>query len=427
MIWCIYNVLFTIGFTLALPHYLMRMKRRGGYRKDFMERLGLYARDKRMWLSEGGRVWVHAVSVGEVYVALHLMAVWRRKQPDVQFVLTVTTSTGHAVAEQRLDERDVLAYFPVDMPLVILRVLRLWKPEAIVLIETELWPNLIRMASDRLIPVYIANGRLSDRSFKNYRKIRFLTRRLLPLLRGMGMQSEQDAERMRALGAPSSSVRVFGSAKYDVAVRRPDAEKRACQVLVSAGFRSDDFIVLGGSTWPGEEEALLKAFEALRKILPTARMILAPRHVERVPSCWTAWTAHGSMRFIRRSRLPRKDLKAADVLVLDSTGELQDMYAVADVVFIGKSLHARGGQNPLEAAVYGKPIITGPYMDNFRAVMEHLRSAGAVREVRNDRELAAVVTSLAGDATERKALGGRVAAALESGRGAVRSTVEMIL
>lgn len=222
MFWFLYNLLFATGYTLLMPKFLWRMRRRGGYRRGFGQRFGFYASSPppRDADATGGRVWVHAVSVGEVHVALRFMGACRAVRPDLVFCLTTTTSTGHAIAESHLDPRDELLYFPLDFPGCVRRALDRIRPTAIALTECELWPNLLRLATARGIPVALINGRISDASFRGYRTVRPVCARVLPLAAGFFVQDEADAERLRALGATAGSVRVMGSVKYDLLDRR---------------------------------------------------------------------------------------------------------------------------------------------------------------------------------------------------------------
>ncbi len=429
MIWFIYNVFFTAAFLILLPHYLLRMRRRGGYRRDFLQRFGRYRPDVRAALAPGGRIWVHAVSVGEIAVAFGLMEEWRRHRPETRFLLTTNTSTAHAIARARVRPPDVLVYFPLDFPPILRRVFRWAHPAALVLIECELWPNLIRHAARDGIPVYLVNGRISDLSFRGYRQVRFLTRRLLPRFERLFVQTESDRDRLAALGAPPDRLRVMGSAKYELAAGSEAGRERARLILRAAGFTENVPLWLAGSTWPGEEAAALDVHAAARAQVPGLGFVLAPRHVERAGEILNEIQRRG-WRALRRSALdPRAPPPAAppDVLLLDTTGELKDFYAAADVVFIGKSLTQHGGQNPIEPAALGKAVLVGPNMENFASVMEDFRAADAVIEIRSADEWRDRLMALLTDGTARAALGERAAALVRAKSGALRRTVEEIL
>ena len=216
MIWFFYNCFFPIVFLLLLPRFLLRMWKRGGYRKGFLQRFGRYEAAVQERLRDRPRVWIHAVSVGEVQIALRFMRALRERRNDLAFVLTTTTSTGHAIAAQHLAADDVLLYFPVDLPWVMARVLDRLRPLALVLVEGELWPNLLRLARRRHVPIMLLNGRLSAHSYRNYRKVRLLVKKTLACFDLFCMQGPEDAQRLRELGAEPEKIRVMGSAKYDV-------------------------------------------------------------------------------------------------------------------------------------------------------------------------------------------------------------------
>ncbi|MDZ4198364.1 MAG: glycosyltransferase N-terminal domain-containing protein, partial [Kiritimatiellia bacterium] len=355
MIWIVYNLMFGIGFALLLPGFLLRMTRRGGYRARFGERLALYRADIRRGLKEDLRpIWIHAVSVGELFVGLRLIAEIRKRDPQARFLLSVTTSTGRAIAERSVAPDTRLIYFPVDFPLVVRRAVRRLNPRALILVEGELWPNWIRALQARKIPVFLVNARLSDRSFRGYRKLRVFTRRLLPMLNGIFAQDEATRSRYIELGADPALVYTLGSAKYDLEARDPDRERAFREVLRKIGWDDGRPVLVGGSTWPGEEEALLDLVRDLRPAHPNLALLLAPRHVERAGEI-EALLRRRSVRWIRKSALG-ESAPEPEVLLLDTTGELRHVYACADVIFIGKSLTEHGGQNPIEAAQRGRAV-----------------------------------------------------------------------
>ncbi len=428
MIWRLYNCLFPLVFLFMLPHFLLRMRRRGGYRRGFLQRLGLYGAAVHTRLAERRRAWIHAVSVGEVFVALRFMEEIRARRPGSAFVLTTNTSTGHAIAEKKLGADDVLLYFPVDFPPVIRKVLRRLNPLALVLVEGELWPNLIRQARRRGVPVMLLNGRLSDRSYRRYRRIRFLTRRLLPLLDLLCVQGEAERRRFAELGADPARIRVMGSAKYDVAAGAADVLP-AAQILWRAGFDPAARLLVGGSTWPGEERALLELYRRLRDRSPDARLVLVPRHMERAADV-AAEIGRLGLTFRRWSAAEGGAASAAgapQVLLVDTTGDLRHFYAAAEVIFVGKSLTSRGGQNVIEAAVFAKPIVVGPHMENFRGVVADFLAAGALVQAADAAELERAVGSLWQDAARRQALGKAARQVVRDKAGAIRASAELFL
>lgn len=387
MIWFFYNLLYLLIFPLLLPRFLWRMVRRGGYARDFLQRLGIYRADVRAKLGGVPRVWIHAVSVGELYVALRLMAEWREREPAVAFALTTTTSTAYKLASREVKAPDVVLYFPLDFPPVMRRVFRMIQPHMLVLVEVELWPNLIRIAREKFLPVFLVNARMSDRSFKNYRKFRGLTRRLLPEFDLIAAQSDEDVRRFVALGAARERTVNFGSAKYDVAMATPAGEaEKALSVMRAAGITPDHLVLLGGSTWEGEEDAMVDLYRGLKTRYRHLVLMIAPRHVERVPAIIQSVKPRVGKMLLRSA--VREDAAVfpsapPDLLLLDTTGELKHFYACADVIFVGKSLTRHGGQNIIEPALYGKPILVGPNMENFTSIMEDFTAAGAIMQVKD--------------------------------------------
>ena len=428
MTWILYNILFVIGFLLMLPKYLLRMAKRGGYARDFSQRFARYRPEVESRLDEGRRIWVHAVSVGEVFVALKLMADWRARRPEIRFVLTTNTSTGHAVAGRQLDPRDVLLYFPLDVPCIMRKALDTIDPLALVLVELELWPNLIRLARQRVIPIVLVNGRVSDHSYRGYRKLRFFTRRVLPMLDVLCVQAKLDAERLVKLGANPDRVRVLGTAKYDVATYDPSGESEARDLLRRSQVSDADLVMVGGSTWAGEEHALLDAYKGLKTRYRNLLLVLAPRHVERSPAVLQA-IKDSHMTVVRRSELKDPEFKVRarpQVFLLDTTGELKNFYACADVIFVGKSLTQHGGQNPIEPALYGKPVVVGPNMENFRAVVEDMREAGALAEVTDLQSLRRTLDDLCANPERRRILGEAAAQVVRTKVGTTARTLDLL-
>lgn len=426
MVWFFYNILFVIGFTLMLPRFLLRMARRGGYAQNFEQRFGRYNELIQDQLAETRRVWVHAVSVGEVFIALKLMQEWRKRRPELRFVLTTTTSTGYALARRELPTEDVLLYYPVDLPLIVRRVLEQINPRAIVLVELELWPNLIRLAHAWGIPILLANGRVSDRSFKGYQRVRCFTRRILPLIDLFCVQTELDSQRLAALGAPQQRIRALGSAKYDVAVADRSEEDRARAILAEAGITSEHRIVLGGSTWPGEENALMDAYKGLKTRHRNLVLLLAPRHMERKEEVVAEIREQG-MSFVQRSTMGQAPVRVTpQVFLLDTTGELKNFYACADVIFVGKSLTQHGGQNPIEPALHGKAIVCGPYMENFRGVVDDFLNADALIQVPDLQNLRRTLDDLLTNEQRREAMGLRAAGVVAQKRGALDRTLGLL-
>ncbi|MFU8779890.1 MAG: 3-deoxy-D-manno-octulosonic acid transferase [Kiritimatiellia bacterium] len=425
--WMIYNILFVFVYILLLPHFFVRMRRRGGYRQHFGERFGRYDATKEVALLESGRIWVHAVSVGEAQLALALIQVLREEDPSLRFVVSTTTSTGYSLIATRKQDVDVLIYYPLDFPWIVNRVLAKIRPRALLLLECELWPNLLRGMSQRGIPVWVINGRISERSFRGYRKIAFLFRRTACLVKGFLVQTDGDAERLRLLGA--ENVCVLGSAKFDVPLPGPMERERALAVIEQAGMNPAGMFWVMGSTWPGEEEELVRVFQVLRERYCHLQAILVPRHAERGDAIAAALDRIG-IAYVRRSKLSgtAPPGERPVLLLADSTGELTGYYMLADFVFVGKSLAGNhGGQNPVEAAALGKAVVVGENMENFGGVMADLVSADAIGVVRDFAELVVFAERCASDAGFRTALGQRAREVVASRRGVMRKSAHLVM
>ncbi len=423
--WFFYNILFFVGYILLLPHFLVRMLRRGGYRKNFMERFGCYDVSKRMALG-AGRTWVHAVSVGEVNLALALLEEMRAEDPSLRFLISTTTSTGYAILRQRKHADDVQVYFPVDFPWVVRSVVRMIQPRALILLECELWPNLLRRLARSSVPVWVVNGRISERSYKGYRKVRVFFKRAASWVAMFFVQTEGDAERLRHLGV--NHIQVLGSAKFDLPLPDEGQEDHARSVVRQAGMDLAGMFWVMGSTWPGEERALLDVFCSLRKKYPALQAILVPRHAER-GNIIASLLRERSISFVQRSQMGTQDItEPPAVLLADSTGELAGYYMLADFVFVGKSMaDNHGGQNPVEPAALGKAVITGANMENFSGVMADLLQADAIWVASDFRNLEEMGERLITDEACRQALGTRAAALVASRRGVMRRSAQLIL
>jgi len=441
MIWFFYNLLFPLGFLILLPKFLSRMMRRGGYRKHFEQRFGFYGKGTTARLAEVRRIWVHAVSVGEIQIALRLMEAVRLANPEARFVLSTATSTAHALAKNALNSDDVLIYFPIDLPGVMKRTFNAIHPLKLILVECEFWPNLIRQAHRRKVPIALMNGRISDSSFRGYMRVRPLTRSLLERIDSFCVQSRQDADRIMAMGARPASVHTLGTAKYDLLPPASNVATVARFIFQKMGVPEPAKILLGGSTWPGEEEALCAIYRTLKADHPELFLVLVPRHAERREevqqligeqglSCTLLSQLRDSFSedvvFRGSNEMRGTVLGTSSVLLVDTTGELMNFYAVSDVVFVGKSLYEHGGQNPIEPALFGKAIIVGPNMENFGSVMDDFKGKEALYQVQDISELEEKIEKLLVDSTARTQLGRAAQQVVESHRGVIDKMVREI-
>lgn len=425
MIWWLYNLLFPVVFVAMLPYYLLRMLRRGGYRKGFAQRWGRYDAATQARLAQAPRVWVHAVSVGEMYVALKFIEGWRRAYPDAQFVVTTNTSTAHRQAETNMNPADVLLYFPLDFPWVVRRVLNRIRPVRLIMTEGELWPNLLWMAKARGIPLAIINGRVSDRSFPRYRRLRAVFGPVLNCVDRICAQGPQDADRYVAIGAEPARVVTTGSAKYDVALQSPGDPEQGRAILARGGIPESACVLLGGSTWPGEEGVLLDAYRHFKPAHPELVLVLVPRHAERREEVMAEIRAR-RLTVVQRSVTSATPVTRPDVLLVDTTGELRHVYTVADIVFVGKSLTQHGGQNIIEPAACGKAVLVGPNMENFPDILRDFLGAGAIVQVADAERLETEIGRLLVDEGRRAVLGRKARLTVDAHCGAIRRMVESI-
>jgi 3-deoxy-D-manno-octulosonic-acid transferase len=417
-VYLLYGVLLAVAFVCSIPFYLWKGRGSGKYLKTFRERFGRLPPEVA---GEAGSLWVHAVSVGEVLAARPLVAPLRERFPGRRLVVSTTTLTGHAVARQRLRDHDALFFAPFDFPGPCRRALRATRAEWLILVETELWPNLIREAKRHGARVALVNGRISPRSFPRYRRLRGLLRPMLHQVDLFLMQGPAHAERILALGAPPERVRVSGNLKFD-ALQAPPPRPELSAFFEPAAGRP---LLLAGSTVEGEEPILLRAYGRLQASWPELALAIAPRHPERFDAVPALCQAAG-LRCRRRSAAGSAPLAAGEVLLLDSLGELASAYSFATVAFVGGSLVARGGHNVLEAVAWGTPVVVGPHMENFQEIADELRAAGGLLQVAGEAELIEALGELLGDAARRRALGQNGRAVVERSRGALRRSVDAL-
>ena len=425
----LYSLLYTLAFFALLPYFAYHAV----FNRKYLGNL-----KGRLWLSPLPKdsrpaIWLHAVSVGETIAAKPLIAALRQRFPEHRLIVSTTTMTGQAVARQQITEADAVCYFPFDWKLTVRRALDSVRPDIVVLMESELWLNFLDECRSRQIPTLVVNGRISDRSFPRSQRFGFFVRRLYGLATRFLMQSQVDAERAIKLGASADCVRISGNLKYDISdsTQSPKLVEAARQLDGLFAFDQTSLIV-AGSTSEGEEQALLTAFAELRKVQgrEATRLLIAPRHPERFNAVAELLEASG-MKYVRRSSA-NQTANAAEIVLLDSIGELAAMYRFASVVFVGGSLVPVGGHNILEAALYAKPIIVGPHMQNFREITAEFLRRDALIQIRAisvDDQISELVRSFADlldDQSRANQLGANARRAIEDNRGATDRTVAEI-
>ncbi len=428
MIW-FYRLLYLPGLLVALPYYILRMWRRGGYSKDFQHRFGRFRRLPAPSVSTT-RIWLQAVSVGEV-LAIGPLITALNEDDTVEIVLTTTTSTGYAEARKRYGKQILsIGIFPLDFWLFSRTAWKRIQPDVLILTESELWPEHLHQAKRRQTPAFLVNARISDRSFSRYQKIPQIAARMLRKFEIIFAASSLDQARLIELGADATQVHMHGSIKFDVSIPDQMNENQRLNLKHELGFQTSDnrdpFILLGSSTWPGEEDALLKVQQALIDQGIDCRLLLVPRHAERGPEIAKTLSAQ-PYSWHQRSTQTRAP-QYLHIHLADTTGELTRLTQAADVAFIGKSLPPHHqGQTPIEAAGLGTPSLMGPQMSNFKDVSKSLIKAGAARKVADLDELITVISQLATDPKERSEMSesGRLWHA--SNRGSSQRIAEQIL
>lgn len=413
---------YTLCIRLAVPVLLLRLlwrsRRNPAYRYKLFERLGYRLPNKpESRASEGDQwIWVHAVSVGETLAVAPLIEKLLNADPKRQVVVTSTTPTGRAQVERLFDKRVSCCWVPFDTPGSVARFLAHWRPSLTVLVETEIWPNIVLQCKRHKIPVMLANARLSSRSARGYARAGLLAKPVIASLTLIACQQKADARRFIALGADSHKTLVTGSMKFDIARSRVIRQRDS--LLEQLAMSSDRLIFLAGSTHHGEEELVVAAFTQLRKNVPSALLVLAPRHPERTASITRSILAPSPFHWLLRStgQVVSAD---TDILVLDTLGELAALTAAADVSFIGGSLVPHGGHNPLEAAAFGVPVITGPHTFNFLQIFRALRRVGGAIEVIDAETLGQSVTELLTQEVYRREVGNAASRYVEENQGAL--------
>jgi 3-deoxy-D-manno-octulosonic-acid transferase len=430
--WFLYEVLYVIGLLFYLPKAIWR--RRWPHRGWSM-RLGRYPNRITESLRGHRTLWIHAVSVGEVLAVQPLLQALMQTYPKDSLVLSTITPSGFEVASRRLADRGIPIYFPLDLRVCVARTLETIHPGALLLLESELWPTVMRLTKARGVPIAVVNGRISPRAFRRYCSVQ-------PWLRGMFshvdlflMQSQADADRIIKLGASSGKVQVTGSLKWDASLGVRPSPQAIQDTAARIGLNGQEVVIVAGSTHRGEEGVVLQAFQALRASHQHVRLIVAPRHLERVPEVEALIRRAGltSMRLSHLSDVPSERGQAGvarrgnwAVGIVDTFGQLPRYYGLATVAFIGGSLIPHGGQNPLEAASLGKPVVFGPSTHNFADITEKLLTRQAARQLTSGAELAPVLRELLVNPAEAQAMGQRAQELTEGSQGSTRRTLEAL-
>jgi 3-deoxy-D-manno-octulosonic-acid transferase len=421
----VYSLLTFVAFVAVSPYFVYQAIRYKKYVGSLRQRLGYLP----ITLNVDGEasIWIHAVSVGEALTARALIAELRTQYPRLKLYLSTTTIAGQQVASKNLQQVDGVFYFPFDWAFIVRRTLRIVRPRLFIMVETEIWPNLLRICRERGVKTLVINGRISSRSYPRYKLVRPLFRRVLNDVDRFCMQSDESARRLIDLGAAPARVSVTGSLKFDsvpmpTLVAHGKPRERVLRFFPIAGQR---VVIVAGSTMEGEEAAVFRAFARVKSLSPGALLIVAPRHAHRFDEVANEAREEG-FATVKRSDLPIDTEPRADVVVLDTFGELGQLYQLATAVFVGGSLANFGGHNILEPAVFGKPIVFGPHMQNFKEIAEIFLSNAAAVQVQSDRELEETLRGFVTDPVRRARLGAAARALVEANRGAKDKTLEVV-
>jgi 3-deoxy-D-manno-octulosonic-acid transferase len=420
-----YSLLTLLAFVAISPYFVYQAIRYNKYIGSVRQRLGFLPISFNF--DGEASIWIHAVSVGEVLTARALSADLKARYPRLRLFVSTTTIAGQQVAKRNLQHVDGVFYFPFDWAFIVRRTLNLVKPRLFIMTETEIWPNLLRVCRARGIRTLLINGRISHRSYPRYRLVRPFFRRVLADVDRFCMQSEESARRLTSLGAEQARVTVTGSLKFDsLQLPSPTSHARPRdRVLRFFRVSPSRTVIVAGSTMRGEEAAVLRAFGRVKRAVPSALCVIAPRHPERFAEVERLAREAGFVA-TRRTELPIDAEPRADVVVLDTIGELAQLYQLATAVFVGGSLADHGGHNILEPAVFGKPIVFGPYMQNFAEIADTFLNNDAAIQVQTERELDHTLAALVGDPVRRARLGAAARALVEANRGAKDKTLAVI-
>jgi 3-deoxy-D-manno-octulosonic-acid transferase len=416
--------LYNLALIAASPVILLILLAKQRCRRGMPQRLGWVRSEPAAPEATQPLIWVHAVSLGEVVAAVPLVRRLHTRHADYRLIVTTVTETGREAVEQRLAGVAEHRYVPLDFPWVVSNVVEQWRPVLFICVETELWPNLLRILSRRGVPVVLVNGRLSSQSYRGYRFIRPLMKHMLACVTFCLMQSSRDAERITNLGAPADRVICTGNIKFDQPVSHLD--KIDAQPLRHLLLRDEEELFVAGSTHPGEEEQLLGCYRTLLQNYPDLVLLLAPRHIERAAQVEAAAIAQG-FAVVRRSLLTNAVApKGPRVIVLDTRGELATVYRYAVVAFVGGTLVPIGGHNLLEPAIWGKPVFFGPYTDHCAEIADLLLRADGGRQATDGAALATQMAAVLDDRPSLEQMGRAAQQVVLENRGALEHTLDII-
>lgn len=418
----IYNLIFPLAFIFFVPGIIIKLIRRPGYKKTFMERFAVFSSEKKKLLAEyHGAVWVHAVSVGECVIAAALIEKWQKSNPERKFILSTTTTTGQELARKKVSQGVEVIYCPIDFIFFVRKVLHLIQPSMLLIFETEIWPNMIAEAKKSGAKVALVNARMSDHSSRGYYRWRYFFRPILNTFDIIGVQTQQDKERYAAV-APAANIEVTHNMKFDQEI--PANFK---SIDLGAYFGSGEHqILLAASTHPGEEKLIASVFSEIKNDFPDLRLVIVPRHAERGNEIVKILNEQ-HLSFRRRSEDDGGKDENVDALLADTTGEMLAFMEAADVVIMGKSLAGQNeGHNIIEPALLGKAVVCGDILKNFRFILNIFKANNALITIDCDEQLADVLKELFTDKERREKLGSKAQQVVNSQQGATTNTIKSL-
>jgi len=415
----LYDLIFLV-FAIAYIPYLIVTRR---YHSRLIERLGIFSKTFFNSLEDKEIIWLHAVSVGEVMAASSFIKKFGARFPGYKLLISTVTKTGNSIAAGIKREEDALVYFPLDLSFVISKILNRLKVRLFIVMETEIWPNIITAFYKKKVPIVLMNGRLSERSSKAYKKVIFLLKEIFKKITLFCMRNETDAVRLEALGITHGKIRVTGNMKYDVAGL--DAGAGRTNLKASLGIGEDKKIFIAGSTHRGEDEVILDTYKRLIGEFHGLVLLLAPRHIERVDEIERLVRKAG-LKGVRFSSAKQAG-GTAQVIILDVMGKLKAIFSISDIVFMAGSLFSfYGGHNLLEPAVFKKPILFGPHMSNFKDMAEEFLEEHAAIQVRSAGEIEGICRALLNSPSKRETMGKNAYRIIEKNRGATERNIQLI-
>lgn len=420
----LYNIAAIIIVILIIPMFMVRSVREKGFVERIRQSLGFFPEHALDKVEKKDCIWVHAASVGEIVATSPLIKEFRKEFPKSPILVSVVTTSGYEMANRIIKDADAIIYFPLDLPWLAGHVLRRIRPRVFLPVETELWPNFLRTARKIHVPVMMVNGRISDKSVKQYKHLHSLLRNMIGTVKLFAMQSPIDAEYIMRLGAPQELVTVTGNTKFDQTYTDVSPEEKQ-KIIKEMGLSKNDGIFLAGSTHRGEEEAVLQAFKAVRETHPHARLVIAPRELLRTMEVVHLCRKAG-FSVTTRTKLQNEAPQDEDIVILDTIGELGKVYSIGDVVFVGGSLVPHGGHNILEPAAHGKAIIVGSHMFNFKDTYALFKNRDACLTVKNGEELAKQVTRLFDEPEHRHRMEEETRAIVRENKGASRKSAILL-